>query len=277
MKDAVNIFWFRRDLRLEDNAGLWHALQSDKPVLPVFIFDIDILNKLEDRDDARVSFIHAEIERLDAELKAVGSGLFCYYGKPEEAFEALCGKFDVKMVFTNGDYEPYATLRDASIDDYLQKKGSKLLRFKDQVIFEKNEVVKDDGLPYTVFTPYSRKWKERLKTQGISSYPSEKSLKNLYAWSGGKIPTLAEMNFLPTTISFPHKSVEESILNNYKEQRDLPAVSGTSRLSVHLRFGTVSIKKSHGSRKRGLVERIDLARLLPFHYLAFSTCCPIGI
>lgn len=242
MKDAVNIFWFRRDLRLEDNAGLWHALQSDKPVLPVFIFDIDILNKLEDRDDARVSFIHGEIERLDTELKAVGSGLYCHYGKPVEAFEALCSKFDVKMVFTNGDYEPYATLRDASIDDYLQKKDSKLLRFKDQVIFEKSEVVKDDGLPYTVFTPYSRKWKERLKTQGISSYPSEKSLKNLYAWSGGKIPTLAEMNFLPTTITFPQKSIEESILNNYKEQRDLPAISGTSRLSVHLRFGTVSIR-----------------------------------
>ncbi len=243
MKDAVNIFWFRRDLRLEDNAGLWHALQSDVPLMPIFIFDADILDKLEDRDDARVSFIHGEIVRLDAELKAVGSGLYCVYGRPAEVFATLCHTLDVKTVFTNGDYEPYATARDASIDALLQEKGAKLLRFKDQVIFEKSEVVKDDGLPYTVFTPYSRKWKERMKSHGISSYPSEKGLNNLYFWSEGVIPTLAEMNFLPKTISFPKKSVEDGILKSYKEQRDLPSVAGTSRLSVHLRFGTISIRR----------------------------------
>ncbi|MFN5318451.1 MAG: cryptochrome/photolyase family protein [Bacteroidia bacterium] len=242
MKNAVNIFWFRRDLRLEDNAGLWHALQSDRPVLPIFIFDTDILGKLEDRDDARVSFIHGEIVRLDAELKAAGSGLYCVYGRPEEVFAKLCNVFDVETVFTNGDYEPYATARDTSIDAFLQEKGAKLLRFKDQVVFEKSEVVKDDGLPYTVFTPYSRKWKERLKTYGISSYPSQNCLQNLHKWSGDNIPSLEAMNFVQTSIVFPHKSVDESILNKYKEQRDLPAVAGTSRLSVHLRFGTISIR-----------------------------------
>ena len=243
MKDAVNIFWFRRDLRLEDNAGLWHALQGDRPVLPIFIFDTDILNKLEDRDDARVSFIHGEIVRLDAELKAVGSGLYCVYGSPAEVFSALCHTYEVKTVFTNGDYEPYASTRDASIEDLLQAKGAKLLRFKDQVIFEKREVVKDDGLPYTVFTPYSRKWKERLKTHGISSFPSENGLNKIYPWSGGIIPTLAEMNFQPTPIAFPKKTVKDDILKNYKEQRDLPSVAGTSRLSVHLRFGTISVRE----------------------------------
>lgn len=242
MKDALNIFWFRRDLRLEDNAGLWQALNKDLPVLPIFIFDRDILDKLEDRDDARVSFIHHEIERLDTELKAAGSSLKCYYGKPEEVFRTLLAEFEIKNVFTNCDYEPYASVRDAAIDGLLNEHGAKLQRFKDQVVFEKSEVVKDDGLPYTVFTPYARKWKDRLKTFGFASLPSEKCLDNLYQWAGGNIPTLTEMNFLPTSFAFPKKSVEENILKNYKEQRDLPSVAGTSRLSVHLRFGTVSIR-----------------------------------
>ena len=242
MKQAVNLFWFRRDLRLEDNAALWQALNGALPVLPLFIFDRDILDKLEDRDDARVSFIHREIERLDTELKSVGSSLKCSYGKPDEVFRALFAEFEIKNVFANADYEPYASVRDAAIDGLLIAHGATLQRFKDQVVFEKSEVVKDDGLPYTVFTPYSRKWKERLKTKGLQTFPSENLLQNLVKWSDSKIPSLDDMGFVPTKITFPKRSVDDAVIRNYKEQRDLPARPGTSRLSVHLRFGTISIR-----------------------------------
>jgi deoxyribodipyrimidine photo-lyase len=273
MKQDVNIFWFRRDLRLDDNAGFWQALNAGLPVLPVFIFDRDILDKLEDRDDARVTFIHGEIRRLDTELKNQGSAMSCFYGKPEDAFRRVCTEYNVKNVFTNVDYEPYASVRDAAIERVLNAHGAKLLRYKDQVVFEKSEVVKDDGLPYTVFTPYSRKWKDRLKAQGVEPFPSEKYLQNLHKWTGSNIPSLEAMGFVPTSIVFPQKSVDESILHKYKEQRDLPSVAGTSRLSVHLRFGTISIralvkKAMHLNSESWLNELIwrDFYHMILWHF-----------
>ena len=159
MASPVNIFWFRRDLRLNDNHGLYNALKSGKPVVPIFIFDRNILDKLDNRSDARVEFIHQQLSAIQAELVAKGSTLHVFYGKPEEAFATLLKTYQVAEVFTNTDYEPYATQRDTTIAELLSNHAIGFHAFKDQVIFEKKEVVKDDGLPYTVFTPYSRRWK----------------------------------------------------------------------------------------------------------------------
>ena len=158
----MNIFWFRRDLRIHDNAGLYHALKAGLPVLPIFIFDRNILDKLDDKRDRRVEFIHLALTQIQQQIANYGSSLEVFYGLPGQIFEGLSKRFSIANVYTNSDYEPYAGERDAEIEALLLKKGIGFHSFKDQVIFEKNEVVKDDGRPYTVFTPYSRKWKINL-------------------------------------------------------------------------------------------------------------------
>ncbi|MEO0339522.1 MAG: deoxyribodipyrimidine photo-lyase, partial [Bacteroidota bacterium] len=172
MNQAISIFWHRRDLRLEDNAGAYEALKGNYPVLPLFIFDKHILDKLEDKDDARVTFIHQEIERLHQELKELGSTIIVKYGYPEEVWTSLLEEYDIKAVYTNRDYEPYALERDHKINDQLSGKGIEFHTYKDHVIFEQLEVTKKDGKPYTVFTPYSKVWKAKLDTQ-ISSYQDQ--------------------------------------------------------------------------------------------------------
>jgi deoxyribodipyrimidine photo-lyase len=167
----IAIVWLRRDLRLHDNAALYHALKSPYPVLPLFIFDKNILGKLEDRDDARVTFIHQTLTALDLELQKLNSSLLVQYNSPIEAWTTILQKHQVAEVYTNHDYEPYAIERDAQIKQLLLAQGISFHTFKDQCIFEKNEIVKDDGKPYTVFTPYSKKWKahlKRLSPQGLS-------------------------------------------------------------------------------------------------------------
>ena len=161
--ENISIFWFRRDLRLTDNAGLYHALKSNDPVLPVFIFDTNILDKLSDKADRRVAFIHAALEAMQGELLKMNSSPQVFYGTPVEAFEKLLSTYIIDKVFINHDHEPYAKEREAAVDALLKTKGASLYSFKDQVIFEKDEVIKDDGKPYTVFTPYSRKWKATYK------------------------------------------------------------------------------------------------------------------
>ena len=161
----INIFWFRRDLRLNDNAGLYHALKSGKPVLPIFIFDENILNDLEDHSDARVTFLHDTLSEMKAELENLGSTLHVSYGKPMDVWADLTARFDIETVFTNRDYEPYALQRDTAVQTFLSSKNIDFQLFKDHVVFENNEVTKDDGLPYTVFTPYSRKWRAKLDSQ----------------------------------------------------------------------------------------------------------------
>jgi deoxyribodipyrimidine photo-lyase len=163
MKPRVNIFWFRRDLRLQDNAGLFHALKEGTPVVPVFIFDRNILDELEDRIDRRVEFIHLALQDMQKQLEKIGSTLDVRYGTPVEIYKELTKEYEVNKVFTNHDYEPYAKQRDAEIEKLLQHAGASFHTFKDQVIFEKSEVVKDDAKPYTVFTPYSKRWKATLK------------------------------------------------------------------------------------------------------------------
>jgi deoxyribodipyrimidine photo-lyase len=243
MKGSVNIFWFRRDLRLHDNAGLYHALKGDRPVLPLFIFDRNILDRLDAKADARVQFIHDTVVEMQEELARTGTSLEVHYGFPEEIFGEMLSRYAVDRVFTNHDYEPYARERDAAVAKLLGKAGVTLHTFKDQVIFDKGEVIKDDGTPYTVFTPYSRRWKAILNDFYLRSYPVEKYAGNYFPQQRRDIPTLASMGFFPSDIPIPPRVPKKSMLEKYKEQRDLPGIEdGTSRMGIHLRFGTCSIR-----------------------------------
>jgi deoxyribodipyrimidine photo-lyase len=250
---SVNIFWFRRDLRLDDNAGLYHALKSSKPVVPVFIFDTNILNELEEKDDRRVAFIHAALEEIQQQLTAMGSSLEVYHGTPVDMFEKLAAKYQVGTVFTNHDYEAYALEREKKITALLEQKGALLKTFKDQVILEKAEVLKDDGKPYTVFTPYSRKWKAVLNDFHLKPYPGSKYFSNFFRQNPVAIPSLRSMGFTAFEKSFPSKQLQEELVTKYAEQRNFPSINGTSKLGVHLRFGTISIRKL-AAHTKGLSE-----------------------
>jgi deoxyribodipyrimidine photo-lyase len=249
LDNSITIFWHRRDLRLEDNAGLYHALKGENPVLSLFIFDSTILSRLEDKTDARVSFIHQEVQRLAQELEALGSCLLVRYGKPEEVWAQLLEEYNIQGIFTNKDYESYAKARDSSIQSLLQHKGIPFHSYKDQVIFEELEITKKDGLPYTVFTPYSRKWKEKLQSKMmgsdlfyLKSYPNQLHQQNYLQQPPSSIPTLSEMSFEASTIAIPSKVVAQGIIKNYDKNRDYPALDATSRLGIHFRFGTISIR-----------------------------------
>lgn len=272
MKSAVSIFWFRRDLRLQDNAGLFQALQSGYPVVPVFIFDRSILDALEDKDDRRVEFIHQSLSAMQDELTALGSSLDVRYGTPRQVYEELLKDYEVKAVYTNHDYEPYAIQRDQSIGQWLQQQGCVFHTFKDQVLLEKNEVLKDDGKPYTVFTPYSRKWKAVLAANPIISYNTKKYFNQFFQQSAKQIPSLASMGFTAAGIPFPAKTWKKELITRYKEQRDIPSLPGTSRLSVHLRFGTISIRelaKEAGSLNETFLNELiwrDFYHMILWHF-----------
>ena len=243
VKPTVNIFWFRRDLRLVDNAALYHALRNAKPVVPIFIFDRNILDQLEDKKDRRVAFIHNAITEIQEQLVKHGSSLEVYYGYPSDIFRNLLAKYHIDTVFTNHDYEPYATERDNEIEKVLSETNTLLRTYKDQVIFEKNEIIKDDGTPYTVFTPYSRKWKSLLNNFYTSSYPFTGYADNFYKQPPADIPTLESMGFQKVQSSFPSRELKTELVKKYTKQRDYPAADGTSRMGVHIRFGTVSIRE----------------------------------
>lgn len=252
-KMKINIFWFRRDLRLEDNAGLYHALKSGLPVLPLFIFDENILADLTDKTDARVSFIHQTILELQEQLAALGSTFLIKYGTPQSVWQEILATYDIQTVFTNRDYEPYAKTRDAAIQTLLAEQEIGFKTYKDQVVFEANEVTKADKTVYTVFTPYSRKWRakltERTATNDASvsyylqSYPTERYFQHFYQSSALPILTLENLGFSPSAILIPSKTVARRIIRNYDTTRDFPAINGTSRLGIHFRFGTVSIRE----------------------------------
>jgi len=244
LKTGVNIFWFRRDLRLADNVGLFNALKSELPVLPVFIFDKNILDKLEDKSDRRVEFIHASLEDMHKELIVVGASMNVFYDAPEKVFEKLLEHYKVDTVFTNHDYEPYAMERDEMIAALLLKHGTYFKTYKDQVVFEKNEVVKDDGKPYTVFTPYSRKWKSRLTQNDLQEYDTQQYFQNFLKQPEQSIPSIESIGFVKTGLSFPSKIVQKDIIKHYTENRNFPGIANsTSKMGVHLRFGTISIRQ----------------------------------
>ncbi|MBA2610662.1 MAG: deoxyribodipyrimidine photo-lyase [Bacteroidetes bacterium] len=243
MNKEVTLFWFRRDLRLQDNAGLYNALRHNQNVLPVFIFDKSILGQLEDKNDRRVDFIHQALTGINEELTSIASSLSVFYGTPTEVFKKLIKDYSIKNVYTNHDYEPYANERDEEIKQLLTKHKIEFKTFKDQCVFEKDEITKDDGKPYTVFTPYSNKWKKKLKPFYYKPYPTKKYFKNFAKLSPQQIPTLQEIGFKRTDIVLNKKiSVSDLLLQKYKAQRDFPAIAGTSRLSIYLRFGIISIR-----------------------------------
>ncbi len=242
MQMPINIFWFRRDLRLHDNTGLFHALRSGKPVLPVFIFDTNILDKLENKKDRRLVFIHRQLEKINEELKKNGSGLVVKYGKPTDAWKQLAAEYKIEDVFTNHDYEPYAVARDEVIRQLLKSSDTSFHTFKDQVIFEKDEIVKDDGKPYTVFTPYMNKWRKTISDTHRKTFETGDHFKNFLKIKNAPVISLDEIGFEDMKIDFPENEPGEALLKNYSETRDIPSIAGTSRISVHLRFGTVSIR-----------------------------------
>lgn len=243
MGKEVNIFWFRRDLRLDDNAGLKAALRDELPVMPIFIFDKEILDKLPE-DDARVSFIYDTLQEMRSKLQDdYDSSLAMFYGTPEEVFKELIKDYKLAKVFTNRDYEPYAKERDEKIKELLGKNEIELLDFKDQVIFEKDEVVKQDGDPYVVYTPYKNTWREKFRNTEIDFHYTTRFMDNLYKNSRLPNLSLSDMNFKKSSIKVPDYKLTPGLIKDYKDKRDYPAVDGTSRLGPHLRFGTVSVRQ----------------------------------
>lgn len=240
-KQKINIHWFRRDLRLTDNHALYTALSADLPVLPIFIFDTTILRHLQ-KKDARVEFIYNSLNTIQEKLISIGSSLRIYHGNPQEVFEKITSEYDVQTLYANRDYEPNARERDKEIYEYLKKKNIQFLGKKDHVVFEPNEVLKDDGLPYTVYTPYSRKWKARLNAHPIISYPSEKFVSNFVQTKPSELPSLEQLGFEKSSIQFPSIELNTEAIQNYHLNRDFPAIPGTTRMSLHLRFGTVSTR-----------------------------------
>ena len=241
MKSKVSIFWFRRDLRLEDNVGLHHALESGFPVLPIFIFDADILDKLEDKKDKRVDYIHQALEQINSELKEHQSTLISYHGKPFDIFRSLSEEYDIQGVFCNRDYEPEAIKRDKELYDYFQAQETPFKAYKDQVIFDKNEIVKNDGLPYTVYTPFSKKWKENLTPDHYKLVKLK--FDQLFPQKFHKIKTLQEIGFEKTEMNFEVPKLDPKIIDEYDKYRDFPAMQHTTQLGIALRFGTISIRK----------------------------------
>lgn len=239
----TNIFWFRRDLRFHDNNGLHHALQNDQALLPIFIFDRHILDKLEDKDDARVSFLHSRITELKASLETQGSSLKVYYGYPEEVFKSLQEEFQVKEVYCNRDYEPYAKDRDQKVEALLKANDISFYSFKDHVIFEKEEILTDTGNCYKVYTPYSKKWKDKYEKSNFSPLPDHAKHKHWLKTKPFDLPSLKDMGFEESKIPIPSAKVDLSIVKRYSEKRNFPAQKGTTRIGIHLRFGTVGIRE----------------------------------
>ena len=273
----ISLFWFRRDLRLNDNAGFYRALKSGHPVLPIFIFDKNILDKLP-KEDARVEFLHTTLSELKSELEKLGSTLVVKHGNPAEIWQQLITEKNIAEVYTNHDYEQYAIKRDTQVQTMLKDKDILFKTYKDHVIFEKFEVTKKDGLPYTVFTPYSKKWKAKLETRMSSMieeangteidvsyyfkpYPNEEYFGNLYQTSPASMPTLKDLGFEKSNIEIPSTTVARKVIMNYDKTRNFPAnKEGTSHLGIHFRHGTISIRDK--ARKGQMLNETYLNELI---------------
>lgn len=241
-KPFVNIHWFRRDLRLVDNRALYRALKDHGEVLPLFIFDTAILERLEDRADRRVDFIHRMLVRLKRELEQAGGTLLVEHGTPEEVWPRILQRFNVGAVTVVHDHEPYSLRRDAEVQQWLEARGVAWHSYKDISIFERDEVLKADGTPYSVFTPYGRKWRSMLNDAMLREYPSGEQLHRLHKAAPLPMPSITDIGFQATDLVVPDPHVADELIAGYGATRDLPGVAGTSRLGVHLRFGTVSVR-----------------------------------
>jgi len=240
--EEINIFWFRRDLRLYDNSGLSAATSDKLKVLPIFIFDTSITNKLPE-NDRRINFIYDNLVEMDSELKKkYNSSLNIFKGKPIEIFKELIGNYKINSVYTNNDYEPYAFSRDSSIKKLLESKKIQFKSYKDHVVFEKNEVVKDDGNPYVVFTPYMRKWKTNLN-EDLTNLEEKKVLNNFYTKTISGLLDLNNYGFIENDKKIESFKLNSEIVTKYAETRNFPSINSTSKLGPYLRFGTVSVRK----------------------------------
>ena len=275
---AQSIFWFRRDLRFIDNHGLFQALTQSKIVNPIFIFDENITKKL-DTNDHRLAFIKSQLNNLDKELIKFNSSLIIYYGSPIKIFEKIINENSIDAVFWNKDYEPYAIKRDKEIEKLLKSNNIKSFNFKDQVIFEEREVVKNDGSPYVVYTPYSKKWIEKFSNKDVKHFKSEtflskiKRLKKLN--TNTKTFDINESNIKPPKVNF-----NNDIINNYERDRNTPETDGTSKLGLHLRFGTKSIrslvKKSNLSENKTFLKELiwrEFFMQILWHFPETTTQC----
>lgn len=242
MSDQLHIHWFRRDLRLDDNVSLFHALNAGQKVLPIFIFDPEILDELP-RDDGRVTFIHQCLEEIQNQLKPLGSTLVVKYGRVSEVWQELVETYPIKAVSTNRDYEPYAIRRDQEIADFLEGKGISFQTYRDQVIFEQDEILSQSDKPYTVFTPYSRKWRAMLTKDRLKDVGTEALFDNFWQHEQIPIPSLESMGFTRSDLEFPNRIPDKEIIKVYDQKRNFPAQKGTTRIGIHLRFGTMSIRK----------------------------------
>ena len=242
MQEQTVLFWHRRDLRLHDNAGLFHALKSGHKVVSVFIFDINILQQLP-KNDRRVAFIHQNILQLNEQMAQLGSGLVVRYGDPKTLILELATTHNAQAVYTNRDYEPYATERDEAIKNELWQTGIASETYKDQCLQEYNEVLKDDGKPYTIFTPYKNKHYSKHTNYQFKSYENERYQHNFWQCEPQSIISMADIGFEPSKNEAPKSIIDLNLLKNYHLHRDIPSVEGTSRLGVHLRFGIISIRQ----------------------------------
>ncbi|WP_374557278.1 cryptochrome/photolyase family protein [Aquitalea pelogenes] len=246
----TNIFWFRRDLRLDDNAALYHALKAGKPVRCLFVFDREILDELA-ADDRRIDFIWQSVAVLRQELNRIGSDLHVTQGRASDVVPALAQQWQADSVFANRDYEPAARMRDQHVAEQLAQQGRQLQLFKDQVIFETDEILTTTRRPYTVFTPYKNAWLKKLDGFYMQAYPTHQYLQHLDRWSPSPTPSLEELGFKAGLLSLKGGSHAAQQLftdfcqriSHYKIWRDYPATKGVSYLSTHLRFGNISIRK----------------------------------
>lgn len=241
MSNKITVFWFRRDLRLSDNHGLYKALENSENVLPIFIFDTEILSKLENKEDKRVDFIFQAFQTLNEYLEKTGKSIKLFNGKPLDIFKDLLKKNPIESVYCNEDYEPSAIKRDAEIEKFLAENNVEFHQFKDQVHFSKDEILKSDGKPYSIYTPYSKQWLLKYRELKVENYPSEKHLKNLVDVEKQEL-TLEKIGFKKTNYEFKPPQIEAKILKTYHETRNFPTQK-TSEMSVHLRFGTISVRK----------------------------------
>lgn len=272
---SISLFWFRRDLRLNDNAGLFHALKEKKNVLPIFIFDKNILAHFKNPSDARVEFIHSQIINLKTELKAkYNSDLAVFYSNPFDVYTELVKNFKIDSVYCNQDYEPKAIERDNKVFEYLNQNGIVFKTFKDQCLFEKNEILTDQKRPYTVYTPYKNKVLKTLDDFYLKSYPSEMYLHNLILVHGTlPLIELKDLGYVKSSIIIPSSELTSEMLKHYAQKRDFPALNGgTSLLGIHLRFGTVSVRELAREAKKfsevWLSELIwrDFFKQIMFHF-----------
>ncbi|WP_395076498.1 cryptochrome/photolyase family protein [Flavobacterium sp.] len=240
----MNIFWFRRDLRLDDNVGFFHALNNSENVLPIFIFDDDILSQLP-KNDHRVTFIHQLLSKMQSQLQEIGKNLAIFHGKPIDIFKKIISENKIQTIYTNHDYEPYARKRDKELNQVFVSHNIEFKTSKDQVIFEKSEVTKDDGLPYVVYTPYSRKWKENFSKIKLVHYNSENFLEILATHSYPFL-SLEEIGFSESKIKITPYDSSKKLIDKYEETRNFPSIAGTSMVGAYLRFGAVSIRKMIG-------------------------------